>query len=138
MAYVSQQLKKELQPAIMAICKKYGIKASLAVRNHSTLCLNIKSGPIDFITPWNKFTKDRQERNGLKFYESKSIDLPSQGIAKGIFTGQAAEFVDEIYPAMDKGNWDKSDIMTDYFNVGWYVDINIGQWDKPYVLEASK
>jgi len=25
--------------------------------------------------------------------------------------------------------------MTDYFNVGWYIDVNIGKWNKPYVIE---
>ena len=47
MAYVSQDLKAKLAPTIKATCKKYGIKASIAVRNHMTLCLNIKSGEID-------------------------------------------------------------------------------------------
>jgi hypothetical protein len=25
--------------------------------------------------------------------------------------------------------------MTDYFNTAYYVDVNIGKWDKPYILE---
>ena len=54
MAYVSQDLKKSLSPKIKAICKKYGVKATLAVRNHSTLVLNISEGKIDFIDNWNK------------------------------------------------------------------------------------
>ena len=54
MAYVSQELKSKLSPAIKAVCKKYGIKASVAVRNHMTLCLNIKSGAIDFIGNSNR------------------------------------------------------------------------------------
>lgn len=29
-------------------------------------------------------------------------------------------------------NWDKSDIITDYFNVDHYVDIEIGSYDKPF------
>jgi hypothetical protein len=33
---------------------------------------------------------------------------------------------------MNTGNWDESDIQTDYFNVGWYVDVKIGSWQKPY------
>jgi hypothetical protein len=32
------------------------------------------------------------------------------------------------------GNHDRSDIQSDYFDVGWYVDINIGRWNKPYAL----
>ncbi len=33
--------------------------------------------------------------------------------------------------------YDNSDIMTDYFDVAWYVDINIGKWNKPYKLVES-
>jgi hypothetical protein len=54
MAYVSQELKAKLAPKIKAICKKYGVKASLAVRHHSTLVLNIKEGKVDFITDFNE------------------------------------------------------------------------------------
>jgi len=52
MAYVSQELKSKLAPKIKAICKKYGVKASLAVRNHSTLVLNVKSGKVDCINDY--------------------------------------------------------------------------------------
>ena len=48
MAYVSQADKKELAPGIKDVLKKYKMKASIAVRNHSTLCVKIKSGGIDF------------------------------------------------------------------------------------------
>ena len=27
--------------------------------------------------------------------------------------------------------------MTDYFNTAYYVDINIGKWNKPYEVEGS-
>ena len=49
MAYMSQDKKKELAPLIKKVCKKYGVKATLSVRHHSTLVLNIKSGGVDFI-----------------------------------------------------------------------------------------
>ena len=49
MAYMSQERKQNLAPAIKAVLKKYGVKATIAVRNHSTLVVNIKSGSIDFI-----------------------------------------------------------------------------------------
>ena len=53
MAYVSQELKAKLAPTIKAICAKYGVKATLSVRNHMVLCLNIKSGKVDFINDYN-------------------------------------------------------------------------------------
>jgi hypothetical protein len=35
---------------------------------------------------------------------------------------------------MNAGNHNRSDAMTDYFDVGWYVDVNIGKWNQPYIL----
>ena len=32
-----------------------------------------------------------------------------------------------------RGHWDKSDLMTDYFNCAYYYDIGIGQWNRPAV-----
>ena len=51
------------------------------------------------------------------------------------FTGKAKAFLSEVIPAMNNGNHDNSDAMTDYFDVGWYVDVNIGNWKKPYTVE---
>jgi hypothetical protein len=33
---------------------------------------------------------------------------------------------------MNTGNWNRSDIMTDYFDVGHYIDLTFGTWDKPF------
>jgi hypothetical protein len=34
---------------------------------------------------------------------------------------------------MNAGNHNNSDVQSDYFDVGWYIDVNIGKWNKPYV-----
>ena len=67
MAYVSQELKAKLAPKIKAICKKYGVKASLAVRHHSTLVLNVKSGKIDFINDYGDTPETRAMLRNLAF-----------------------------------------------------------------------
>jgi len=54
---------------------------------------------------------------------------------KETYTGVAAEALNELKAAMMEGNHNNSDIQTDYFDVGWYISIDIGKWDKPYVLE---
>jgi hypothetical protein len=123
MAYVSQELKSKLAPQIKAICKKYGVKASLAVRNHSTLALNIKSGKIDFISDYGNSDDARKFGIQVNPYWYKDH-----------FTGKSKAFLSEVIPAMNDGNWDKSEIQYDYFNVGWYIDVNIGKWNKPYVF----
>ena len=129
MAYVSQEMKAKLAPTIKAICKKYNVKASLAVRNHSTLVLNIKSGVIDFIGNFNQVTGGDSYGNP----RTQNLDINPYWFHDH-FDGAAKDFLTEIFTAMNEGNWDKSDIQTDYFNVGWYVDVNIGSWNKPYIV----
>ncbi len=129
MAYVSQELKAKLAPRIKAICKKYGVKASLAVNNHSTLVLNVKEGKVDFINDYGDTPETRAdaEKFGIQVnpYHYKSH-----------FNGDAYHFLSEVIPEMNAGNWDKSDTQTDYFNVGWYISVNIGRWNKPYQVKA--
>jgi hypothetical protein len=139
MAYVSQELKAKLAPSIKAVCKKYGIKASIAVRNHSTLVLNIKQGSIDFIENYIDTDKVKPYYNYMSeadiasIRKNQSLDVNPYHY-KDHFSGRALKFLQEVMPIMNDGNWDKSDIQTDYFNVGWYVDVNIGRWNKPYAL----
>ena len=134
MAYVSQELKAKLAPTIKAICKKYGVKASLAVRHHSTLVLNIKSGNIDFIGNYNDTIADRDPTGNKHINRATgSIDVNPYWYHEH-FTGKALSFLQEVIPAMNNGNHDRSDIQTDYFDVGWYIDVNIGQWNKPYTV----
>jgi hypothetical protein len=136
MAYVSQDLKKSLSPKIKAICKKYGIKATLAVRNYSTLVLNISEGKIDFIKNYNETVGANSwyTRNGFT-PATKELSVNTYHF-RDQFSGKAKEALGQLVAAMNNGNWDKSDIQTDYFNVGWYIDVNIGKWNKPYQLVA--
>ena len=135
MAYVSQELKAKLAPTIKAICKKYGVKASLAVRHHSTLVLNVRQGNIDFIGNFNDTIAERDPTGNRHINRAtKEIQVNTYWYQEH-FTGRAKNFLTEVITAMNNGNHDRSDIQTDYFDVGWYVDVNIGKWDKPYALE---
>lgn len=135
MAYMSQERKAQIAPVIKAICKKYGIKASLAVHNHSTLVLNVAQGNIDFIKNFNDVCSKNHYfiAKGWQPVTSKYLSINPYHF-KDHFDGRALNFLKEVHTAMMKGNHDNSDAQADYFDVGWYVDINIGRWDKPYAL----
>jgi len=133
MANFSQDQKKAIAPKIKEICKKYGIKGSLGVRNHSTVVLNIKSGDIDFIGNHNETVAPRQSLRGEDIIERDYLDVNVYWYQEH-FTGKALDCLKELIEVLNTGNYDKSDAMTDYFNVGFYVDVNIGTWDKPYIL----
>lgn len=116
MAYVSQEMKSKLAPTIKAVLKKYKMKGSIAVRNHSTLAVTLKEGAI-------KFDKDHIQVNPYWIHEN--------------YEGTAKKFLTELLDAM-KGPefFDNSDAMTDYFHRSHYQSIDIGKWNKPYVLVA--
>lgn len=120
MAYVSQDLKRQLAPKIKSVLKKYNVKGTIGVRHHSTLVVTLRSGTIDLST---------KNRNGdiLLHYSVNpygNVSDSSDDVRQQLFA--------ELYDAANEGNWDKSDIQTDYFNVGWYTDIQVGEWNKPY------
>jgi hypothetical protein len=127
MAYMSQERKAERAPMIRAICKKYGVKASLSVKNHSTLVLTVKSGQIDFIgnynTVANPATPAEHDLSVNPYWFKEQFD------------GTARDFLTEVAAAM-KGDdyFDKSDSQSDYFHCSHYIAINIGKWNKAYVL----
>jgi hypothetical protein len=136
MAYMSQENKAKIAPKIKAILAKYKVKGSLAVRNHSTLCLNIKSGSIDFIGNFNKTISADHYLTARGFTPAEKSLSVNPYHYDNHFSGKALAFMQEVFAAMNEGNHDHSDIQSDYFNVGWYVDVNVGQWDKQYILEA--
>ena len=115
MAYFNQQMKKDRAESVKAVLKKYGMKGTMAVDNHSTFVVNIKSGTIDFGT---KYEQVNHYWIDLHYADNK----------------EAQEFLFELKNAMNVGNHDNSDPYTDYFDVGFYIDINIGKYDKPYQL----
>ena len=65
MAYMSQEHKKKLSPAIKAVLKKYGVKGSIGVRHNSSLVVNIKEGVLDFIGCAQVHNDLYTEREGL-------------------------------------------------------------------------
>ena len=121
---MSQELKQSLTPIVKRVLKKYNLKGTLSVNHHATLVLKITEGEIDFIGNYNvKYKMDDYLKVNVYYYHEH-------------FSGKALECINALIHAMNTGNHDRSDIQSDYFDVGWYIDINIGSYDKPYKLRS--
>lgn len=138
MAYMSQENKKELAPGIKAVLKKYGMKGSIGVRHHSTLVVRIKSGDLNMMREINRADCKMRELHGhlnafqpLDYYSLSQHD-------SGKYQGIVGQFINELIEAMMIGNFDKSDIMSDYHHVGWYINITIGDYSTPYIWDAPR
>lgn len=111
---MNQETKKRIAPKVKNILNKYGMKGTLSVDNHSTLVLTLTSGAFDFSN-----MNDRR----INTYHIQNYDEKFQ------------PFFRELVNTMNEGNHDNSDIQSDYFDVGWYIEIKIGKYNKPYVFK---
>ena len=138
MAYMNQEKKAKITARIKPLLAKYGLKGSLSVRNHSTIVLTLKSGKIDFIANSNRVCGNDfyQVQRGFR-PNTSGYDQVNPYWFQDHYDGKAKEFLTEAFKALKSADWyDESDAMTDYFNTAYYVDVNVGQWNKPYQLVA--
>jgi hypothetical protein len=122
MAYMSQEKKAKIVAAVKPVLKKYGVKGTFSVRNHSTIVLNVKSGSVDFFKDYG------DEEDARKF----GIQVNPYWFQEH-FTGKAKAFLTEVFDGMKCAGWyNNSDAQIDYFDTAYYYDVNIGNWKKPY------
>jgi hypothetical protein len=115
-AYMNTEIKNRIARNVKPVLKKYGMSGTLAVHNHSMIILNLRSGPIDFGSNY-------VEPNPYWFHKH--------------YEGVAKDFLTEAFDALKSADWfDKSDVMTDYFHTAYYYRINVGRWNRDYVLTA--
>ena len=137
MAYMNQSKKAVIASKVKPILAKYGMKGSLSVRNHSTICLTLTSGPIDFIgdlQEQRQFGYVNHKLDKQKMRERYELDINPYWYQEH-YSGESLAFLHEIIPAMQGADWyDRSDAQVDYFDTAYYYDVNVGKWNKPYTL----
>lgn len=137
MAYVNQERKAKLAAKVKEVIPA-GWKYSLAVRNHSTIVLTISAAPVDLLAEYARVANAKYASSGdtgLRYEEPPSYHQVNEYHLETQFDESLPVF-EAIKIALNDGNHDRSDSQTDYFDVGWYVNINLGRWDKPFVYVA--
>lgn len=119
MAYVTNETKKTVLAALKPVFNKYGIKATVSKGSYaSTISVNISAGDIDF---------------GADYQQVNVYWIDDH------YTGIARDFLNDVIKTIKTaGKWyDRSDSQIDYFDTAFYIDINVGRWDKPYKYNKS-
>ena len=124
MAYMNQERKKVIAAGLKPIRAKYGVKASLSVRNHSTIVLKIRE--CDFDPAGDMCLIHLQPSEAPRVVDVNPYHYERH------FGGRTLEFLKEAFAVLNNGNHDRSDIMSDYFDVGWYVVVRFGDYQTPY------
>ena len=119
MAYMDQSQKQEIAAELKKVMPA-GWKWSLSVKNYSTIALTISQGPKELT---------QCLRDGEDYRQVNEHYLDRE------FSGKTLSTMKKIKSALNLNTFDHSDSQSDYFHVGHYVNINIGKWDKPYIVK---
>lgn len=127
MAYITTEKVRNIRNELKR--EFTNLKFSVKRVNHSKVSITIKSGDLDFI---GDYKIDSSDIIGDYIVVSRyhyEKDFKDSEILR------ALEKINQI--AYGQGYYDNSDSMTDYFDTAYYVDIKIGDWDKPYILKKA-
>jgi hypothetical protein len=122
MAFMNQERKAALAVEIAKVMPS-NWKYTLRVHHHSTLVLTIRQADVDLLGE-NLVIKEQS-------YDTTYRSLNEYHL-NGEYSDKLLKIFENIKGAMMVGNWDKSDVQSDHFDVGWYIDINIGEHDSPF------
>ena len=144
MAYITQEMKKELAPAIKSVLKKFGVKGTISINHNTSLNVNIKEGDVDFIGIYNAEAKALADRGNIRGYGKQICVGYYQENSYRVYEPYDREltivekFINELQVAM-RGTmyYNNDDIMTDYFDSAYFMGINIGKYNKPYKLTET-
>lgn len=127
MAYMDQEMKAQIAAELKKVMPK-GWKYSLGVDDHSTIVLNIASAPVDLL----KLAKE------AGYSSVCGVQVNPHYMQEHFKNAEVGELFGKIKKVLyGCGYYDNSDSQVDYFDTAYYVNVNIGKWNKPFVCTAA-
>jgi hypothetical protein len=127
MAYMNPQKKSIIATELKKVVPA-GWKYSLRVDNHMTLVMTVSQAPVDLEAAVDWYEGKPRPDYTVNPYHFRNHILNEK------FKGEVAAIID----ALNTCNHDNSDVMSDYFDVGHYIDLRFGAWNKPFVSTAVR
>ena len=135
MAYISTDDVKHIRNELKKELPQY--KFSVVRDHHSSVSISLMKGPAfndyeyfdrynNTITTANLSDGEHHQINQFHledFYGKENAEILSK-----------IDTISRTAPAKNGGKvwYNDSDIMTDYFDIAYYVHISVGKWNKPY------
>ena len=135
MAYISTEDVKHIRNELKKELPQY--KFSVVRDHHSSVSISLMKGPAfndyeyfdrynNTITTANLSDGEHHQINQFHledFYGKENAEILSK-----------IDTISRTAPAKNGGKvwYNDSDIMTDYFDIAYYVHISVGKWNKPY------
>lgn len=123
MAYISTQKAAEIRSKLKEEFPEIKFSVALSSGKHA-LNVSIMKAPYEF--------------RPVEFESKPCVDINQYWLDSPQFAYRNVDILERIISICNEGNWDRSDAMVDYFDVGWYLHLSVGQWNKPFELVAPK
>lgn len=141
---VRKQLKQRFPNCKFSVTSKY-------YAGGSSICLSLMKADFKIIREAKDWPQDEIETYMSKGYTMQDIESlnkptyhqlnqftlkddwnPNSWCNGTFLTEKAHNVLREAIGMLDKYNWNNSDSQTDYYDVHFYMDVEIGRWDKPF------
>ena len=126
MAYASKEKKEKIVTQLKQIMPK-DWKWSLATKNNSTFVLTIRQAPVNLL----EGSEGHYQLNSYGHYQLNSHYLDKD------FNGKELDILEKAKKALNTDNFNNSDLRSDYFHVGHYIEIQFGNCDKPFICSKA-
>ena len=141
MAYISTEDVKHIRNELKKELPQY--KFSVVRDHHSSVTISLMKGPAfndyEYFDRYNNVTKTANLSDG-EHHQINQFHLEDfYGKENAEILGKI-DTISRTAPAKNGGKvwYNDSDIQTDYFDIAYYVHINVGKWNKPYeIVEAA-
>jgi len=74
----------------------------------------------------------KENYHQLNQYQLRTEHNPSEWCNGVFLTEKGHDLLKRVVEISDQYHFDESDIQTDYFNVNYYLHLNLGKWNKPF------
>ena len=123
------KIKADLKP----ILAHYKVKATVSVRDWREIHLNIKSSQFDFLGAY-------ADKNDEYIFKRGYLQMTANSNTRWTkwASGDMLKFLNAALDALKGGvYYDKSDALSDNFDVSYYIYINIGNFGTPYIIKEE-
>lgn len=127
-ALVRESLRKELPRW----------KFSVTVREYSggsSINLSLMSGP-EAVCEGNSYVQ--LNHHTFKNNQLHQLTKPPFWNNGAVLTEVGWNVMAKASEILGREHWDESDIQSDYFSCSFYMHVNIGKWNQPFMVKGAK
>lgn len=131
------EIAKEVRAELKKEFPGYKFSVTADYSSMTIALMEAPESPVAYTTPENMFSKYGYEQLNHHYLDCYSAEDRrwNNTTDRIILTPKAIALFKKITKIANRKNYDNSDIQTDHFDVGYYFNLHIGKWNKPFQVK---